>query len=185
MILLNPMTILKETDIKPGDTVIDYGSGSGHWSIFAGKLVGAEGKVFAIKNNIEILKMLVKVADISNVHNIEIEEIDFEKEKSKIFEPADMVLVLNILYSIKNRDFFINNVAEFVKPTGELLFVDWDPERKEFGPRTGKRISKEEIIKKFQKIGFVLNREIEAGWNHYGLIFKHKPKKEDANVGKK
>ncbi|MEI6267028.1 MAG: methyltransferase domain-containing protein [bacterium] len=185
MILLNPMTILEETDIKLGDTVIDFGSGSGHWSIFAGKLVGAEGKVFAIKNNIEILKMLVKVADISSVHNIQIEEIDFEKEKSKISELADMVLVLNIFNSIKNRDFFIDNVAEFVKPTGELLFVDWDPERKEFGPKDGKRISKEEVIKKFQKIGLLLDREVEAGWNHFGLIFKRKSKKEDVNDGKK
>jgi len=43
--------ILKEVGIKPGFYILDYGCGSGGYTIPAAQMVGESGKIYALKRN--------------------------------------------------------------------------------------------------------------------------------------
>lgn len=43
-----PENILKETDIRPGDRVLDFGCGPGSYSLAASRLVDESGEVHAL-----------------------------------------------------------------------------------------------------------------------------------------
>jgi ubiquinone/menaquinone biosynthesis C-methylase UbiE len=44
--------------LKPGDTFIDVGSGEGYFAIPAAKIVGEQGRIFALDSNEEALRRL-------------------------------------------------------------------------------------------------------------------------------
>ena len=52
--------ILKKTGIKRGKTVLDFGCGSGTYTIPAAKIVGKEGKVYALDKDKKVLDELIK-----------------------------------------------------------------------------------------------------------------------------
>lgn len=62
----SPINILKQIGISPGSYVLDYGCGSGSYTIPAAQLVGPEGKVYA-----------------ADIHKLAIREIQKKKSMSK------------------------------------------------------------------------------------------------------
>lgn len=171
---IDPKNILLELGLKDGDTVIDYASGAGHWSIRAAKLVAPRGRVLALENDIDMLNMIKGRADLDKITNLEIEEINLEKGKSKKAKPADLVIVSNILYLINNKESFVKKAAELVKENGKLLLVEFVPRKTIVGPPVEMRLSEEDVIRLFEKAGLHFACTVNAGWHHYGLIFDHK-----------
>ena len=53
---------LEDIDIKKGDVVLDFGCGTGYYTIPAVKMVKKEGKVYAMDKNIESMHKLMKIA---------------------------------------------------------------------------------------------------------------------------
>ena len=63
---------LKEIGIKKGQTILDFGCCEGHYTIPAAKVVGKEGKVYAIDKDGNVLNGLIKGAKKENLKNIKI-----------------------------------------------------------------------------------------------------------------
>jgi hypothetical protein len=52
------------------------------------------------------------------------------------------------------------------------MVVDWGGSFSGIGPRESDVVPKDRMVALFQGHGFVLDREIAAGAEHYGLIFR-------------
>jgi hypothetical protein len=59
-----------------------------------------------------------------------------------------------------------------LKVGGRALVVDWSDSFGGIGPEPKKVVTKIAAQEMFEKNGFHLDREINAGSHHYGLIFK-------------
>ncbi|MBW2741396.1 MAG: methyltransferase domain-containing protein, partial [Deltaproteobacteria bacterium] len=64
----NPLTI---ANLKPGETVLDLGSGAGFDAFLAAKSVGKEGKIVGVDMTREMIKKAKKNADKMGVYNVE------------------------------------------------------------------------------------------------------------------
>jgi hypothetical protein len=54
-----------------------------------------------------------------------------------------------------------------------VAIIEWDNKGEgKIGPVKEKRLSEEDAKKIFLEEGFLLDRKIPAGENHYGMIFK-------------
>lgn len=175
---ISPSKILAEIGLKPGMSVIDYASGAGHWTIAAAKMVAPTGNVFAIENDINMLSMLQSKAESEKISNIEIEEVELEKGTSKDAQPADLVIVSNILYLIKDKKAFLDKAVALTKLTGKIIVIDWVPTKTMFGPPVELRFTEESVISILEKAGMSLVSTVEAGSDHFGILMKQGVKDE-------
>jgi ubiquinone/menaquinone biosynthesis C-methylase UbiE len=169
----DPIKNLAELDVQDGMKVADIGAGSGFYSIEVAKKVGARGLVYAVDVQQDLLERLKKSAALVGLHNIEIiwgnaEKIGGTKLRENI---ADRVIVSNVLFQIepKDRDNFVLELKRIVKPGGKLLVVDWQS-GSPLTPPTAVPVMTAEAL--FQKAGWTLEKNFDAGDHHYGIIFK-------------
>ena len=64
--------VLKEIGIKEGQVILDFGCGSGIFSLPAAKIIGKEGKIYALDKNKTQLDELMEKAKSEELKNIEI-----------------------------------------------------------------------------------------------------------------
>ena len=66
----NGVNFLQQIGVKKSDIVIDFGCGPGNFCIPAARLVGANGRVYAVDNNPRILKKARRKADALGLRNL-------------------------------------------------------------------------------------------------------------------
>ena len=170
----NPHKNIEQLGLSDGMVVADLGTGSGFYAIQAGMAVAPSGKVYAVDIQKDLLDRLKKEAHANHVHNIEVISGDLEKlGGTKIKdESVDRVIAANILFMIEDKKSFINEIKRILKKKGAALLVDWAASFSQMGPHPDNVVYKDQAIKLFTDVGFKVEREISAGAEHYGIIFR-------------
>ncbi len=168
---ISPAKVLDDLGLVAGESVIDFASGAGHWSLAAAEIVGHGGSVLALEDDIEMLRMLQGKAEVQKFSNIEVEEINLVKGPKKDTKPADLVIVANVIHLVQDKAAFTATAASLVAPDGKLLFIDWLPKSTLIGPPLRLRVTEEQVIKAFEDAGLKLACTVDTGWQHFGLVF--------------
>lgn len=164
----DPLKNLKTLGLKEDNIVADLGAGTGYYSIAAGAFV-PKGKVYAVEVQKDFLETIKGKARDAHLNNVEIIWGNVEKiGGTKIGDSVvDVVIASNILFQVEDKDKFIEEIKRILKPKGRALLIDWS-EASIMG--TTAIISKNKAREMFEKNGFILEREIDAGDHHYGMI---------------
>jgi ubiquinone/menaquinone biosynthesis C-methylase UbiE len=121
-ILISPAKVLDETRLNPGDTVLDYGCGSGSYSFAAAEKVGEKGKVYAL----DILPLAVKKMDTTihkkNISNIE--TICSACHTGLESNCIDAVLFFDTFHMCNNREAIVSEFYRVLKKNGVLYVND-------------------------------------------------------------
>src|ERR671915_37721 len=118
-----PQKVLSEVDmIKPGTHVLDYGCGSGNYTIIAAELVGPYGKVYAVDIHPLAIREVQNKADIKCLRNIQTILTDCNTKLPD--SSVDVVLLFYVLHDFKNPDLIIKEINRLLKSTGVLLVID-------------------------------------------------------------
>ncbi|KKT24793.1 MAG: type 11 methyltransferase [Candidatus Nomurabacteria bacterium GW2011_GWF2_43_8] len=144
--------------LKENDIVADLGAGTGFYSIPAGALV-PRGKIYAVelqKDFLATIKSKVKEAHLGNVEVIwgNVEKIGGTKIGDSVFQ-------------VEDKENFILEIKRILKPKGRVLLVDWSLSSIMGATAV---IPKNKAREMFEKKGFIVEREINAGDHHYGMI---------------
>lgn len=169
MMFSDPIKNLKALRLRENDVVADLGAGTGHYSIPAGKIV-TRGKVYAVelqKDFLGVIEIKIKEAGLKNVEIIwgDVEKLGGTKIRDGV---VDAVIASNILFQVENKDKFVSEVKRILKPKGKVLLVDWIADS--VGISSKIVVSKNKAQEMFEKSGFVLDRSINTGAHHYGMI---------------
>jgi ubiquinone/menaquinone biosynthesis C-methylase UbiE len=118
---------LREVGISKGQIVLDFGSGSGNYTIPAARIVGEEGRVYALDKDRRDLGKLMQKAESEGVKNIERMETSGELKIDLDDESVDVVLLYDILHyyyfpKAGHRRRLLREVYRILKP-GALLSV--------------------------------------------------------------
>jgi ubiquinone/menaquinone biosynthesis C-methylase UbiE len=172
----DPENNIKQFALAPGMMVADFGSGSGFYSMAAAKAVMPGGKVFAVDIQKDLLEKLRNGARQNHISNIDIVWGDLEHlGGTKLRENSmDAVMICNLFFQIQNKDGLCLEAKRILRPNARVMVVDWAGSFGGVGPVETDVISKIQMTDFFQDHGFVLDREIAAGAEHYGLIFRKK-----------
>ena len=170
----DPVKNIEQCRIQPGQEIADLGAGSGFYTLAAAKALASTGRVYAIDAQKELLSKIKNEANKQGLYNVEVIWGDIEKVGgAKLRDSSiDLALLCNVLFQLENKENIVNEIKRILKPNGKLLVVDWFDSTGGVGPKSSSIIKKPEAIKKFEKGGFHLDKDISAGSNHYGLIFK-------------
>ncbi len=169
----DPQKNIAELGLTDGMKVVDMGAGSGFYTIEAAKKVGARGRVYAVDVQQDILSKLKNSASLAGLHNVEVVWGNIEKiGGTKLREAlADRIIISNTLFqvAVADRDNLALETKRLLKPGGKMLVVEW---------MAGSPLSPKTLVPRmlaegiFQKVGFTIEKNFDAGDHHYGIIFK-------------
>ena len=118
--VMNLSKQLQKSGVRAGQTVLDFGCGSGHFTIAAAKIVGDNGKVYALDIQplaIEAVKKKVVKEGLPNVTTIL-----SDNDTGLPDESVDIVLLYRTFYHVKNKQGLLDELHRVLKP-GCILSV--------------------------------------------------------------
>jgi ubiquinone/menaquinone biosynthesis C-methylase UbiE len=118
----NPQKILGPF-VKPGDIVLDVGCGMGYFSLGLAELVGEKGKVIAADLQPEMLAGLSKRAKHAGLES-RIQPQLCSPDKIGVSEPVDFALAFWMVHEVRQREVFLREIFNLLKPDGKFLVVE-------------------------------------------------------------
>ena len=173
-ILLDPEKALKEIGLKKGDSLLDAGCGEGSFSIPASKIVGDNGKVYAIDISEETINFLKEKIKEKDIRNIDAFTGDMTKKLPLEDESIDICLMANIMHGLvvsKKVESTLKEMFRVLKSNGILAVVDFKKIDGPPGPPLSLRMSPEEVERIISKYGFKKKKIIEIGEYQYAVTF--------------
>ena len=171
---LDPESVADEFGVKNGMNVADFGCGAGYFTITLAERVGSEGKVYALdvqENALDNVKTKARANGISNIETIRT-NLEIVGSSSLTDGSQDVILLANILFQSDKRGDIIREAKRVLKGGGRMIIIDWKKGIGQFGPPESIKTDKEELSSLAQKEDFLLEKTIDAGQFHFGLIFK-------------
>jgi len=174
MDFLNPQVLLERFGVSPGMYVADLGSGPGFYVLATSKIIGDEGKVYAVDIQKEALSHLGEEARREGLNNIETIWGDIEKEGGSRLPDHhfDVVIVSNTLFQAEDKEGLAKEAYRILKGKGRLLVVDWEGSFNGLGPKPEDIVSEDKAKELFLKNGFEFLDSLDAGAYHYALSFR-------------
>lgn len=153
-----------------GKLVADIGCGTGYYTTELSKLVKANGRVYSVEVQPELLEMVTyKTRDLKNVVNTLSNENKVPIETGII----DIALSVNSFHEFDDKEMTLEEIRRILKPRGRLHIIDFSHEASPPpGPPKDKRVIKEDVILTCEDLGFKYLKTFEVGIYHYGLSFE-------------
>ena len=154
--------------------VADLGVGAGFYALEAARIVGAEGRVFCVDVQKELVAGVRRTAEKEGLNNLEAIWGDIEKPEGTKIKSAtiDAVIVSNVLFQLEDKNGFVEEVVRILKPGGKVLVVDWTESFGGMGPHKDHVVTEEQSKQLFTAKGFLIDKKIDAGAHHYSFVAK-------------
>lgn len=160
------LTLLRELQLKPGQTVCDMGCGNGFYTLRIAKKLGPNGQVFAVDIQPEMLTLLRERAAAERVKNV-------KPLLGTLIDPGlgenscDLILCVDVYHEFSHPEHMLRAMRKALKPDGELLLVEFRMEDPQVPIKLEHKMSKEQILKELSPNGFKLVREFDGlPWQH-------------------
>lgn len=171
--------IIRSIDLKPAEKVADIGSGPGYYTFQFAKLVGDQGRVYAIDLVQEHLNRVEKFAKDNNIQNVEtINSTPGNTIGAVPDGQIDMAFMCSLYHNVYamskevDRASFVESIKKALKPNGRLVVVDNALVDASQVPYHGPYIAKELVVSQFKYHGLRLVSESAPIPQRYILIFK-------------
>ena len=118
-----PADIIRALDVKDGNVVVDFGSGSGYFTLKLSDAVGPRGEVIAVDLRNLSLQFLRIRALLQGKRNIRI--IVREPDDPHLPDViADSVLILNTYHELSNPQTILRHISQALRRGGRLVIID-------------------------------------------------------------
>ncbi len=119
--VMNLSSRLQKSGVRAGQTLLDFGCGSGHFTIAAARMVGDNGKVYALDVHplaIEAVKRKAAEEGLSNVRTIL-----SDRDTGLPDESVDVVLLYRTFYLVNDKQGLLDELHRVLKPDCVLSVV--------------------------------------------------------------
>lgn len=172
-ILLSPNKVIEHIPLWDGIEIVDFGSGSGIFTIELAKSLKNNGRILAVdilERPLMFLMENAKRQNVAHLINTKVCNLETKGLGSGFQNSFDVVLIINALFQIQNKENVIKEAKKVLKPNGFLFIVDWDsykiPVNDNLFP-----VKKDSLIEMVLKTGFTLKEGLKLSSTHFGLIF--------------
>ena len=170
-----PERVLGLLDLRGDETVVDYGAGTG---VFTLALLDAlpKGRVVAVDLSAELLNALeLKLDDERHERTLVVHTTD---NRVPLFDgSAQAALAVNLWHEIRDEPVALTEIARLLEPGGRLVVVDWARIARRVGPPGEYVLSVDQALALVTGMGLLVTAIHQPGElfpYHYALV-AHKP----------
>lgn len=120
--LQNPQKILSPY-VKEGMKVLDVGCGPGFFSVELAKMVGTNGKVYAVDLQEGMLQKIQNKIHGTSLEKI-IQLIKCEKDEIVIPEKVNFIIAFYMVHEVLDKDKLFSTLKNILRNNGEFLIVE-------------------------------------------------------------
>lgn len=173
MAFQNPRANLDHLHLREGEHVVDFGAGSGAYTLPVAARVGEHGRVYAVDVQKDLLARLEAEAAAAGIKNIAVVWGNFEQAGGTTLADgiADLVLIANAFFQSENQYVTALEAKRLLRPGGRVALIDWSDSFGGLGPAPANVVTPEQAIAVFEHAGFRVAERFAAGDHHYGLLF--------------
>jgi ubiquinone/menaquinone biosynthesis C-methylase UbiE len=165
----DPEKIFTAIGLSDGMVFVDIGCGEGYFSLPAARRVGPAGKVYASDLNEEAVMVLREQARAEGLTNL-FTEVRPAEEFLACEGCADRVFFGIDLHDFSDPSKVLRNARRMLKPSGNLIDLDWKDEAMAFGPPLEKRFSVTKARGLIEAAGLRIHSVQDAGPYHYLIV---------------
>jgi ubiquinone/menaquinone biosynthesis C-methylase UbiE len=165
--------LLRELPLKPGMAVADIGAGTGYMSRRMAGVVGAQGSVYAVDvqpQMVEMLKTLAQQPGLSNIKPNLGGEMDVKLPPASI----DLAIMVDVYHELAYPAEVLASIVRALKPGGRLVFVEYRAEDERVPIKALHKMSEAQVKREAAMQPLAWERTAEGlPWQHV-IIFRKK-----------
>jgi arsenite methyltransferase len=167
-----PGEVLSAIGLKPGQSIADFGSGGGYFSLRFAETVGEKGKVYAVDANREYLDFIRRSAETKGLHNLVL--VFLSGSGLNLPDKAlDFIFIRNVTHHISDRAAYFKALHKYLKPGGRVAIIEYKRGKTiSFRRLFGHHVSEETIGKEMDEAGFFLDKRFDFLPEQHFSIFK-------------
>ena len=167
--MLPPVETLQKFGLEPGDVGADIGCGIGYFTIPAAKMVGEEGKVFALDISEEMLMDVKNRSAVEGIGNLELLKVE-ENQLSLASDSTTFVFLAFVLHEVPELKAYLLQVIRILKSGGRIAIIEWQKRDMPMGPPVKHRLAQEDLIHILGELGLQSIQDIHLSESFYGLV---------------
>jgi ubiquinone/menaquinone biosynthesis C-methylase UbiE len=149
-----PDEVVQALGLKPGETVIDIGAGTGYFTRRFARAVAPNGRAIGVDiepGMVAYMKADAKKLKVAN-YQAHLAQPDDPQVAPR---EADVIFFCDVLHHVDNRVAYLRKLTSALKPDGRIAVVDFQ-KTAPLGPPTAEKISQDEMIAEFKRAGYRL-----------------------------
>lgn len=167
----------EELGLKPGMSVCDMGAGNGYHAIPMAEKVGAEGRVYAVDVQPEMIDMLKERLAGKKITNV-VPIVGLYHDPRLPDNSCDLILLVDVYHEFSHPVHMLAAMKKALKPGGRLVLVEFRSEDDSVPIKPEHKMSKSQILKELVPNGYKLVREFDGlPWQHM-MWFETAPRAE-------
>lgn len=151
---LPPTEALKAIDIQPGQTIADVGAGTGYFTVSIAQMAGADGRVYAVDAQEEMLQWVAQKIEANALESINLVHAD-AAATTLPGASCDLFFIANVWHELDDRQAVLREAKRVLKPSGRIAILDWRPDvERVVGPPLEHRLSVEIAVNDLRQGAF-------------------------------
>jgi ubiquinone/menaquinone biosynthesis C-methylase UbiE len=166
-----PELVLAALGLKGGETVVDFGAGSGYYTFKLARIVGAHGNVLAVDVEPKMLDFIRKRAARENLTNVGLLQSTATDPRIPL-NRVDLVLMVDVYHELAFPYEVLSKMHTALKPGGRVVLVEYRKEDPAVMIKQAHKMTEEQIIKELTAVGFTHVETVTTLPIQHLVIFK-------------
>jgi SAM-dependent methyltransferase len=163
--------LLRELALKPGMAVADIGAGTGYYARRIAPLVGAQGEVFAVDVQPQMVAMLQAAAKRPGLGNL-VPVLGTATDPKLKPGSIDLALMVDVYHELEFPYEMLQNIVRALKPGGRVVFVEYRAEDARVPIKPLHKMSQAQIKREALRHALVWERTADTlPWQHV-VVFR-------------
>lgn len=165
-----PHEVLTALAIKPGEVIADIGAGSGYFTFRLAHHVGDKGRAYAVDIRADMIRHLNR--RIRELKAMNVTAILADTDDPLLADASiDRFFFSDSWHHIENQSEYLSLIKKMLKPSGEIIMIDFHKKELPVGPPMQMKIAREDLIRQMESNGFRLTKEHTFLPYQYFLVF--------------
>jgi ubiquinone/menaquinone biosynthesis C-methylase UbiE len=166
-----PDQVVQALSVRAGQTVCDIGAGPGYFALRLARVVGSQGRVYAVDVEPRILEVLRERIEKVGVRNVT-PVLGLGDSPLLPDATCDLILIVDTYHHFPDRAAYLRRLVPLLKSGGRIANIDFRKEQTPIGPPQEHRISREDFLREAAAAALKVDQEPSFLENQYFIILR-------------
>jgi ubiquinone/menaquinone biosynthesis C-methylase UbiE len=175
-----PDEVVRELNLKPGETVVDIGAGTGYFTRRFAAAVGPSGRAIGLDVEPAMVAYMRKDAARLGLKNYEARVVKPDGPELAA-DSVDLIFLCDTFHHLENRSEYFHRLIPALKPDGRIAIVDFQQRPTPVGPPAAMKVSLGEVQAEMKSAGYKMTRVY--GFLPYQYFAEFEPRESSRRAG--